>query len=331
MKLKLIMKKVFISLISLAMLYSCSDNESSLLEKGLSNDIKVHATVEKMTVVKSVISSDNVNGVNFLRVDQATNSVAPSDFGSATTPLTGNMVNGNINFLGTTPEYQHNNYYAYMVAYWPAGTMANKNITWDIDGKTDILLSNVWCAGNYTNPIENGMVFEHQLSRLQVICKAQAGVALEAVQDTWGQITSIEIVGVKPQLQLNTTNEAVISTGNAQNAALLQSDYNTAFEPIAIPASGNTTINAATMQAPIALSNEYYSLQLLVKTTKKPEGVTINVALKSNTDTKIMSFDAGKINTVTLTFKSTDKVIEVSSTTITPWTEGYIASNDVVI
>lgn len=325
------MKKVFISLISLAMLYSCSDKESSLLEKGLSNYIKVHATVEKMTVSKSVISSDNVNGVNLLRVDQASQNPVPSDFGSATTPLVGNLVDGKINFLGTTPEYLHNNYYTYMVAYWPAGKLANNNITWDIDGKTDILLSNTWCAGNYTNPISDGMVFNHQLSRLQVICKAQADVALEAVQDTWGQISSIEIVGVKPQLQLNTTSRAVAAEGSIHNSALLQNDYNTAFTPIAIPASGNTTVNAATMQAPMTLANEYYSLQLLVKTTKKAEGVTINVALKNKSDQKLMGFDAGKIHTVTLTFKSTEKVIEVSSTTITPWADGYIGTNDVEI
>lgn len=326
------MKKLFYSLISLAMLCSCSNKENSLIEEEFSYDIKVNATVSKMAVSKSIITGNSVNDVNFLRVDQASENPVPSDFSASTTPITGNLVNGTVDFTGQAPKYAHSNAYTYMVGYWPAGVLADKVITWDIDGKTDILLSNTWCAGNYTNPVKNGMVFDHQLSRLQVICKAQEGVALEAVADTWGEITAIEFVGVKPQLQMNTSDKKVTSTGTVHNAALLQNDYSKTFATISIPAAGNTTVNAATMQAAMQLpEGESYSLQLLVKTTKMPAGKTINVALKDKATQKLMAFEAGKTHTVTLTFKSTDKVIEVTSTTIKDWAEGYFGENDVEI
>jgi hypothetical protein len=227
---KRIDKQLFYPLIA-ALLMTAGCNKENTQEGGTS-EIHIGASIETRA---AVVESTPLTAVQFLRKD-VSDGTAPGNY-SGITPIAGNRAsNGNITFTGTPkPTYSLNDQDAFFVAYWPTGTGGANNVAWQIDGKTDILVSDQYNAGKYSAPLSgavgNGspMIFRHQLAQLEVVCKADPDFDLSATAATWGKITKIEILETYPMAEFNYATCAVSFTGAPSPSALLQKDYETMF------------------------------------------------------------------------------------------------------
>lgn len=299
---------------------SCSKNETTTPQGG-ERQIKANSTIDGAKS-KAIVQGDvALTDINFLRKDDATANQTTFDF-SGTTEITGARAVGGVITFGTAQTYDMGtDNYAYFRGYHPIGTVTTTaSTTWTIDGKTDILLTDVWNAGKYSSPITMGMKFKHILARVEVVCVANNGEAQSAIESTWGNITKIEFVGAIPEMVYTYSTNVVASTGTAADFALLKgAAYTDAFESIAIPATGNTTVNAAAMLAPVANT----SVSLKVTTVTGGEK-TIPVTLKAN-------LAEGQTHTITLTFKAKDKTITATSSSIEDWATGTTGGADVEI
>ena len=258
-----------------------------------------------------------------------------SPFSSYTGTRAGSNTGAIIFNEGSQPVYdQKENKYAFLVGCWAnaTATTADNSLTWTIDGKTDILISDLWCAGTYLAPItgaESGsgaspLTFKHRLAQLEVFCKAADGETLNDVQATWGNIKSIKLLDAYPQMTYNYTTSEITGTGEKKAIPLLQSDYETTFTATAIQAHTTTppetaTATAAGMYAP---SN----LIVLCITTEGATNATTNddliqtfaVQFVDENDNNV-DFAAGKKYTVNILFPSTLKYPQIAITVTTDW------------
>ena len=182
-------------------------------------------------------------------------------------------------------------------------------------------MTDVWNAGQYSSPITTGMIFRHILARIEVICQAESSSTLTVVQTVWGKIESIKFTDALPEMTYTYATDAVAVSGTPADFTLLNgATYTTgAFTPAAIPANGNTAITASAMLPPVAGTN----ITLKIKTVEQQE-ITKTITLSGN-------FEKGKIHTVTLTFKANGKDIDVTTSTIEEWTDGYVGNGDIEI
>ena len=261
-------------------------------------------------------------------------STAPSSY-------TGNRAGdatGAITFTSASkPVYDKtDNQYALLVGCWPnptPATPANDNsLSWNIDGKTDILISDLWCAGTYLAPIngtesangETPLTFKHRLAQLEVFCKAAEGETLTDVQATWGKIKSIELLDAYPQMTYDATTNEITCTGSKKAMPLLKADYETAFTATAIQAHTATppaTATAAGMYTP----NELIILRIITEgatdaTTNDDLIQTFAVQFVDGNGANV-DFAAGKKHTVNILFPSTLKYPQITITAPASWTE----------
>lgn len=223
--------------------------------------------------------------------------------------------NSAIQFSTNAPTYDMTaNKYAYLRGYHPAGTLSSGVVTWTPDGATDVLMTDVWNAGRYTAPVSAGMVFKHILARIEVICKADANDAHALVHETWGAIESIKFVGAQPNMKYTYATNTLVADGAATDFPLLNSNtYTGAFVQTAIPASTSNS-SAVTASAMIVPTREN-TITLKVKAANQVEQTIGPITLLANG-----TFGAGKVHTITLTFKAGDTDIEVTDLTVTDWT-----------
>lgn len=313
------MKKILIPAMAVIALAACS-KEQPQLPADTSRNIRINTSINGVESKAVTLGSGKQTEVQVLRKDNTANT-APTDFSGSPVSVT-RETSGNLTFA-TVPTYDLNNNYAFFAAYHPKGTAGSNKATWTIDGKTDIITTSAWNAGNYAAPVTTGMTFNHQLAQLEVICKADpaAGVSEAAVQSAWGKITGIELV--------NTSNTAEFAynglgmTFSTANATLPLSgpDYSTAFSNATIT-KANSAVTAAGMFAPVATGTAPITLN--VKSTVVTGGKTVTVQLASGGSNK--GFEKGLKHTVTLTFGASTKNISATATSITPWGSGYTGS-----
>lgn len=300
-------------------------------------EIEFSAQVEGALGTKAVaLNTDQLNDVTILRLD-ATTATTPTSFAMAD-ELTGATRKGSgdnggaIVFNGTAPKYDVNDKYAHIKAYHPtpANVISNSKATWDIDGKTDILITKDYHAGKYSSPVTGTLTFAHQLAQLEVICQAKVSQAVATA--TWGKIVGIELISYPALVYTYNTNAVTLTGSSTTKIPLVQSDYNTDLVTFDIPDVPNTTVNAAGMFAPDLTPNSTAKVKLNVKTQKDGESVvdtSIDVQLKDNGTDK--GFEKGKRHTITLTFgvaSGSEPVIEVKTTEIEDWVAGYSGTGD---
>lgn len=312
------MKKIFIPALAAMALAACT-KEQQPMPADASRDIRITTSIDGVQSKAVALGSQSQTEVQVLRKDNAANT-APTDFSGTPVSVT-RETNGKLTFAAA-PTYDLNNNYAFFAAYHPKGTAGSNKATWTIDGKTDIITTAAWNAGNYAAPVTTGMAFGHQLAQLEVICKADpaTSVAEAAVQSAWGQITKIELVNTPSSAELAYNGLGMTYGAATATLALSKPDYTTAFAAVTLT-KANTAVTAAGMFAP---GSGTATLRLKVTTTTVTGGKTVDVQLKDGSTNK--GFDKGLRHTVTLTFGASTKEIAVSGTTIAPWGSGYTGS-----
>ena len=174
------------------------------------------------------------------------------------------------------------------------------------------------------------------LSRVEVICKADAAAAIDAVRAAWGKITKIEFIGAPTSIKydMSGATPTVSSEGTPVNFTLLK-NYNDAantFAAIDIPEKTNDVVDACAMLYPIApTANESFKLKITTAgaTNTGAEPVVIEETINVNLNNVKAPMVKGKIHQVTLTFKVANKQIVVNASTIDNWELGNSGTNDV--
>lgn len=319
------MKKILISAVVALTLTACAQNETetAVPENG-TRQIEAVSDIEGVATRAVVGTQAALDGIVFVRYDDvATNKTAGFDF-SASAAISGSRaagVSGAITFSPAQSYDKANDKTAYLVGYHPAGTLTSKVATWTLDGATDILMTDVWNAGRYSSPLKTGMTFRHVLARIEVICQAESGSALSVVQAAWGNITAIKFADALPAMTYTYATNTVAASGTKADFPLLNGATYAkgAFTAVGVPATGNKTVTASAMLAPV----DSKTVTLKVTTATGGEK-SLPITLSGN-------FEKGKVHTVTLTFKANGKDIDVTSSSIVDWGTGYAGNSDVTI
>lgn len=240
---------------------------------------------------KAIVGNSNAFEIDFVRMNTSstTNNYTFTTTGSGY--RAGSTENGNITF--SNQFYNKNNDYSYFRCFNKLSSTKDqtaKTFTWVVDGKSDLLVSDVWNAGKYTAPSQTSIEFNHLLSRIEVICQANSSGIISVVKLLWGNITSITV----------STNQKVIydySNNNFSYSTPINLPLNEGLTDNAISSSGiaildfgskNATANA--IIPPTA--NE--KLTLKIKTLLIVEQ-TIEVTIPGG-------LAAGKTHTITINF-----------------------------
>lgn len=320
-----IMKKTIYSLSLLVLMAGCSkDRDKNEMTDG---DIRVNVSIETEKSKAVITQATGIAGVQFMKIDALS---TPNDYSNLTSPTSGDIASSGAVTFATPFKYNLNNSNAYLIAYYPAKTLATGVVTWTVDGKTDIISTDaVWDAGNYAKPNNTGMILNHQLSQVEVVCKAEATSDIATVRSAWGQIKKIEFLNA-PTTVIYTLNGLKVTKGTTVAAFPLLADYNgTVFVNKDVPINTNTVSDAVAMVAPIAVNTNSFQLQITTDGASAIPGDDIVKILNISLNGANEAMVKGKTHKVTLLFKANDKIIEIISSVIEPWTPGSSASSDV--
>lgn len=261
--------------------------------------------------------------LHFLRLNSDQADLGTFDFTGATPAraIRNSGENSPIPFVDPIPYDAITDHYAYVRGYYPVPTVdANNVATWTIDGKTDIIFSDVWNAGKYTAPVKvNDLTFTHILARLHIDGSYKTRDFDPAIQNKiWGKISKIEVQSYANLSYKYATNTTVIE--NEAQVALLAYEYvSNAFQPLTIPSANNPYVIASAM-VPSDGSNTV-KLRFTFQDSEITNGyidLTANLTLK-----------AGYINTLNVRFNTAERDIEIVGSSITPWGTGVDQSDDI--
>lgn len=305
------MKKFLFPLLVFTALSSCNKEVTPGGDPGALKEIRLGSGITGRT--KAACDGDvAIVGLQFLRKDAT---AAPGDF-SGCRAIPGSRALGGVITFGEAQYYAASGN-TYFVSYFPAGTVRSDVVTWNIDGKTDIMTAAVADAGTNTTPSTTASLsYLHSLAQIEVICRAS--VDDNAVQTRWGNITSIRLCDTPTTLCYAYNGLAVTPGVTKAGIALAAGDYTADFTATAVPPSTNITPDAAGMFVPSASQSFRMEITTVAGGTRI---VTIDLG-EGN------SLKEGQKHVVTLTFQPNLKEIGVSST-IEAWTEGAKGSGTI--
>ena len=321
------MKKIFLSLLALAALASCS-KEPAPTPDAADGRIRIVAGVAATRAVAD--ATTGLTGASFVVVEGG--ATAPASFAGGTA-YTGDVAaaSGEVTFTSAAaPSYNLSDANAWLAAYAPGGALTGDAIEWPIDGRTDIMVTNtVWNAGKYTAPVSTGLNFNHQLSQVEVICRAESGAAASAVRAAWGDITKIEFMGAPAKMKYDLRGTPAVTTSGSADFALLADYDGTVFTPVAIPENGNATANAVAMLAPVAATGaESFRLKVTTAGAAAATPTPIEMEIPVSLDGSAAAMTAGRRHVVTLSFRAESRKIEIAATTVEEWSAGGTGSGD---
>lgn len=207
----------------------------------------------------------------------------------------------------------------YLWAYCPPlGGTGTVHLEFVVDGKTDIMLSEqIYDVGRIDIPIVPVMRMKHILAQLEVVCAVEPGLEDE-VRARWGKIEYIKFNApgdVCTYMRIERSDPALTpEVVDRYYVPFWQADYETEFEPIEIPASGNTAVNAAAMVFP----NDDPTFWLLVKTENYEQEYKVVLSMGKKIEVQ-------KKHTIMLSFN--ENGIK-ATTTIEDWGEGNKVNSD---
>lgn len=312
-------KLLFSALIIAAVMTSCSKRG---VDTPSVQDEKIEVLSGVSAVAKASYSGDvEIIGLQFLRSDVM--APTPPDFSNATAISANRSAvdgEGAITFANEQ-TYLNTGENTHLAAYFPAANVVAGVATWTIDGSLDIMTAAAKDAGTKATKIRPNMEFRHELTQIAVTFKAETGKDATVVT-RWGQITSVKLKNTHPQMTYSYATPATAPAGTLTDIAMLQSDYTTAFAAIDIPASTNSSVNAAGMF--VAAPSQTFELEV---TTANLGVKTLIINLgENNVLTK------GQRHLVTITFKgdpaSGDPIEAVSS--VQEWTLGAPGTGEFV-
>lgn len=199
------MKKLMSSMLAIAAMasiFSCStedilDQETPGTDNNGLVPIKMSAAIGGLTT-KAAIGQDPSGipteelAVSFLRWDATTENPTAADWSTLDEPISAKIKNdgkGTIEFTPTPQYYQNNGYKTYLFGCYPAATRTadNTQLTWELDGMKDIIISDIK-DGNKTTASPLAFKFEHKLALLKFNIMLPTGSA-----STSEQLTSITV------------------------------------------------------------------------------------------------------------------------------------------
>lgn len=307
---------------------SCSKSEA---DQPKTNDGRIRVSSSIVgTQTKAIVGpTAALTGFKFMRADYATEQTNPEFvMGSGIyTSCTGDRAAGAtsaVTFSGDQ-KYSQKNDYTYFLGYDPTAFEGGNAVYWDIDGKTDLLVTDVWSAGKFSAPKTTGMMFKHILARIEVIVQAPNGVSASVIKDNWGQIKSITVETPKQILfGLDDRELLPMSSDMSYVAMTAGQSYATLLPASDIPAFGNAAVLCGAMiglPAVVTPTNQVKFKITTDKVTDKEVTATLTTAGENLT--------SGHIHTFTLTFDATTKEITVTGSTITDWVDGQDGTGSV--
>ncbi|WP_455591932.1 fimbrillin family protein [Bacteroides sp.] len=324
-------KNLFMVLSAACLLAACSNNDE--LQSGGQNEaINATATLAGVTntpvsrgIVDGLPASGSTLAVAFARLDQTgKNDVYPADYTgvAAASPATidnaGKVVFNPVLYYLTNDEIGKTK----LVGWYPStGTYNAGTVTFTIDGKTDVLLSNEK-AGSRNNKFgTNDFTFAHKLT--QIVVKAYASDAVSAGADgKWGKISKIEVLN-QPNTCTLTLPATVATAGTPANVAIALKNAD-ADMPEATLEQKTSSTEAVEMGYAIIAPTTDKTLKLKVTTsTNIEQEVTVTLPQSAGADQQYL---AGKKYTVVLKFSVAG--IEPAGTAITAWSEEGVVNPD---
>lgn len=305
---------------------SCTKSNEGTAPDGLAEICLSSGSIESRAVSGDGIKDGkgDIVGLQFLRIDAPSQ---PANFGGLTNSvITGKRTGNATPTTASAITFDNKQHYSataanhsYFVSYFPAGSMNSNVVTWDIDGATDILTSNVIDAGtNASHGAIPALNYRHELAQIAVICMAENGKQTQ-VNTRWGDIKRITLKGTRAQMQYSYATLATTAFGGLKDINLLKGEtYKEEFAPVAIPAFGSTAVIACGMFMPSASQN----FALEVDTANEGvKSLTINLGNGEQ-------LARAKRHLVTLTFKesNTSEAEILITSTVEQWSNGASGS-----
>lgn len=284
------MKKMIYSALAIAAMVSCTSQEE-LIEEGDLVEIKLQAGISAIETKAALDANSALDAFTLLRYDATTE---PTDFTTEHKVIQDASLNGNTITLAT-PEYYNIDaaQNTYFVGFYPKVsnvTTTTKEVTIDIDGKTDILACDVFNAGNKTTQTSSGITFKHMLTQFVIKIAGDA-----ASKEYFGQVTSIKIKAQanSGKLTLGVTS-SLVPEGSADIPV-----YKADAEAPAMDIPTTAGDFGYALIAPNTNESADYTLSVKTEKLSTPASVTVTVT-KAGVDTH--AAPAGKKVVITLTF-----------------------------
>lgn len=289
------MKKVFIAVLAIATMTSCS-KETGVVENSGNGQIPVRlsAGVNNVVVTKAAINPGDNFDAQF---------VASTTLGNYTTSAwdTEAEITNNAVTLATPQYYPIDGSMIYMKGFAPAAQVTDGNIDYTLTGAEDIMVTGE-VSGDKTNTTPVGFVFNHKLTQLKFKV-----IAENATYPTGVTVKGITVNGTKTATSLNLSNGNLTFSGAAVTLPVFT--------------NGTYAVNTTGIAATEVLLVE--------------PGATMTLDVVLNDGTNDIPFTAvpvtltsvaGNSHLITLTFKNTTVT---ATATVAPWTDG--ATGDVEI
>lgn len=305
------MKTLVLSILamaSIAAMTSCSSENDIIDEvnpQGGNEKVEIKVSAGVSTIeTKAPIQSGQATTVNILRKD--------GDGPYAGTPIGVEITDQTDNLFSSSPQYYNidGTKNTFFFGYYPAIAPQNNIVTFEQDGKEDVLLSNVLDAGNKATPALNpSLTFDHQLSLIKFTF-VQGG---QYPADD--EVTSIKIKGVELPASLDITTRNITWTTDKANSGI------TAFSngTYSIAPNNGTSINE--VDALMVEPGKKFTLEIVTKNNGTFDVQNIQIGGKTDQVT-----EKGKQYNITLTFSK--KEVKASAS-IVSWGDVINGSGEV--
>lgn len=304
------MKKIFMSMLALAALASCSSEEvlNEPVDNGQRVPINLRAGVVQVETKGAIesIPNDGLSNVVFVKSDDAT----AMDWANATKYMASIASGGAVTFTAGTLYYPINkDEKSFLVGYYPEsiGTHANGTVTIgdaQFTGQEDIMFA-AELSGSKNAPIGKAL-FQHQLSQLKFTLTKGDGF------DDTNKVKTITVKGTCKPTALN------LKTGKLTYAPTPSPLIITDANGITVSQAGTECTQTVLIQA-VEASDADLTIKLDIELSdgSKIEDVEVSGITKPT---------ASQSHNVTLTFKQK----EISATAdISPWTDGTAGTGTV--
>lgn len=272
------MKRIFLSIASLALLASCT--KETLITSGYYSEqeitfgLSLAEEVIPKAGTKTIADGSKALTLEFARADQDLSDVYGS-YGAAITatrPASAASANTALVISGDAQYYLSSGKKTKITGWYPnTGTYASQAVTWTMTGAQDIMTA-AKLEGNKTDKAITNFTFNHKTSQLQFwpFCDDAT------IQAAWGKITKIEVLDQQNTctytLSSNDATGNVTFSGAATSVFTAYSDATGKLAPVTPSAA--VQLGDAVMIAPETAST--YVLKIRV-TTEEGGVLTTNV------------------------------------------------------
>lgn len=335
------MKTKITSIFALALLVTACSNDNDPINGGQDgeerSEIKLRTSVTTRASVESntggVITAPTSLNVAFLRAPDHSSATATSgvwqDAIAAAQTVAGTgpgvvdaaLTNvSNANVLAFTPPQFYNidaTMYSHLKGFYPKVSLQKNtyvSATWDIDGKTDVMVTNYFYDNKAVSGSSNPVTFQHLLSKITIKVIADSDAAAAA----WGNVSEVVIKDTKSTVTHPFDGDPAnqyVSTGSTTTKDI--SVFNASGDQVLDTQASSLALTTDTLTFGKAMVYPEANYNLVVKTSGGADAELNGITISDG------GAKAGHDHEITLTFKSG----EISpSIKVKPWEEGGTGS-----